>query len=288
MRALNWDLMQIQKRNRDGSYATRRARAHALAQAANTLHGLGYKGLRATGLRGKHVDALVREWLRQGLSPGTVKNRMAHLRWWAQHVGKPGVVHRDNSAYGIGERRYVTNEDRSRELPREKLDLVGDRHVRMSLRLQAAFGLRREESIKFVPSFADRGDVVVLRPSWTKGGKGREIPVLDEGQRRVLDDARRLARGGALIPPGRDYRVQRRLYERQTSEAGLNRMHGLRHAYAQRRYEELVGWKAPVNGGPSRRTLAGPLRDADWQARLRIARELGHERGDVISVYIGN
>ena len=198
------------------------------------------------------------------------------------------MVHRDNSAYGIGERRYVTNEDRSRDLPREKLDLIVDRHVRMSLRLQAAFGLRREESIKFVPSYADRGDVVVLKPSWTKGGKGREIPVLDADQRRVLDDARRLARGGALIPPGRDYRVQRRLYEQETSEAGLNRMHGLRHAYAQRRYEELVGWKAPVNGGPSRRALAGPLRDADWQARLRIAHELGHERGDVVSVYIGN
>ena len=128
----------------------------------------------------------------------------------------------------------------------------------------------------------------MLKPSWRKGGKGREIPVLDAGQRRVLDDARRLASVGALIPPGRDYRVQRRLYEQQTSEAGLNRMHGLRHAYAQRRYEELVGWKAPVNGGPSRRTLTGPLRDADWQARLRIARELGHERGDVVSVYIGN
>lgn len=37
--------------------------------------------------------------------------------------------------------------------------------------MQAAFGLRREESIKFAPSFADRGDSVVLKPSWTKGGK---------------------------------------------------------------------------------------------------------------------
>ena len=30
----------------------------------------------------------------------------------------------------------------------------------MSLRLQAAFGLRREESIKLRPEWADRGDVL--------------------------------------------------------------------------------------------------------------------------------
>jgi len=287
MRPLNWDLSQILARNWDGSFATRRARAYALAQAANTLHALGYKGLRATGLKGKHVEALVREWRRQALSAGTIKNRMAHLRWWAERVGKPGVVHRNNAAYGIDRRRYVTNEDRSRDLDRDRLDRVADRHVRMSLRLQAAFGLRREESIKFAPGFADRGAVVVLKASWTKGGKAREVPVLTAEQRRVLDDARRLVGGGALIPPGRNYREQRRLYERQTTAAGFDRMHGLRHAYAQRRYEALTGWKAPASGGPPRRSLAAPMRAADWKARLTIARELGHERGDVGSVYLG-
>ena len=38
----------------------------------------------------------------------------------------------------------------------------------MSLELQQAFGLRREEAIKFIPSFADRGDHLVLKASWTK------------------------------------------------------------------------------------------------------------------------
>ena len=44
----------------------------ALAQAADTLHELGFKGLRATGLRRKHIVALVREWKRQGRSIGTM------------------------------------------------------------------------------------------------------------------------------------------------------------------------------------------------------------------------
>ena len=110
---------------------------------------------RATGLKRKHVDALVAEWQRRGLAVGTMKNRMSVLRWWAEHVGRPGVVG-TNAAHGIGERRYVTNEDRSAVLDPEKLAGVKDEHVRMSLELQAAFGLRREEAIKFMPAYADR------------------------------------------------------------------------------------------------------------------------------------
>jgi len=43
-----------------------------LAQIADTLHELGFRGLRATGLRRKHAVALVREWKRQGRSIGTM------------------------------------------------------------------------------------------------------------------------------------------------------------------------------------------------------------------------
>ena len=94
----------LQAAHDDGSHGTRTARSYALAQAADTLHELGFKGLRATGLRRKHVVALVREWKRQGRSIGTVKNRMAHLRWLAKKIGKPGIVRRDNASYGVGAR----------------------------------------------------------------------------------------------------------------------------------------------------------------------------------------
>jgi integrase len=53
----------------------------------------------------------------------------------------------------------------------------------MSLELQQAFGLRREEAMNFQPSFADRGDHIMLKASWTKGGKERIIPVRTEAQR---------------------------------------------------------------------------------------------------------
>ena len=104
MRQLNFDLRRLFEDDRQGSHGSRRARRYVLAQAAETLHRLGYRGLRAKGLKGRHVEVLVGEWRRQGLSEGTIRNRMAHLRWLARRIGKPGIVRRDNASYGIGAR----------------------------------------------------------------------------------------------------------------------------------------------------------------------------------------
>ena len=102
VRQLNFDLLRLLDGDREGSHGTRRGRRYVLAQAAETLHRLGYRGLRARGFKGRHIEALVEEWQRQGLSDGTIKNRIAHLRWLAKKIGKPGIVRKDNASYGIG------------------------------------------------------------------------------------------------------------------------------------------------------------------------------------------
>ena len=71
---------------------------------------------------------IVAEQKRQGRSVGTMKNRTAHLRWWAERIGRPGVVP-SNGALGIANREYVTNEDKSVVLDPDKLTLVKDEHV---------------------------------------------------------------------------------------------------------------------------------------------------------------
>jgi integrase len=157
----------------------------------------------------------------------------------------------------------------------------------MSLALQQAFGLRREEAIKFMPGYADQGDHLLLKASWTKGGKERTVPIRTTEQRELLDRAHRLAGRGSLIPGNRNYVQQLRIYEGQTLRAGLSQLHGLRHAYAQQRYEELTGWKAPAAGGPLSKTLTPEQRDQDREARLTISKELGHEREQITAVYLG-
>ena len=98
-----------------------------------------------------------------------MKNRTAHVRWWAKRIGRPGVMPA-NGELGIANREYVKNEDRSVVLDAEKLARVKDPHVAMALRLEAAFGLRREEAIKFRPARDDRGGCIRLKGSTTNGG----------------------------------------------------------------------------------------------------------------------
>lgn len=287
MRDLNYQLKQLCHRNRDGSYATQAKRMHHVMLIANQLDALGFRGMNARSLKPKHVEALVKDWLAQELSVGTIKNRMAVLRWWAQKVDKQNVVARSNDHYGIPDRQFVTNGSKAKSVDAPDLEKIHDPYVRMSLELQQAFGLRREEAIKFNPDYADRGDRITLKASWTKGGKERDVPVRSAEQRAVLDRARRLAAGGSLIPSDRNYVQQLRTYERHTANAGLSKMHGLRHAYAQRRYEELTGWKAPAGGGPVMRALSPGQKVVDRHARQTISRELGHEREQITSVYLG-
>jgi integrase len=287
MRGLNHQLKQLCRHNREGSFGTQNRRERELTLIANELHGIGFRGMNSHSLKPKHVEGLVRQWLENEVAAGTIKNRMAAVRWWARKVNRQNVVARSNDFYGIPNRIFVTDSSKAKSVSAAQLEKVRDQHVRMSLELQQAFGLRREEAIKFMPSYADQRDHIVLKPSWTKGGKARTLPIRTPEQREVLDRAHMLAGKGSLIPSQRNYIQQLRIYEGHTLRAGLSKMHGLRHAYAQHRYEELTGWKSPAAGGPTSKSLHSEQRDQDHQARLIISRELGHERRQVVSVYLG-
>jgi site-specific recombinase XerC len=287
MRGLNHQLKQLCQHNREGSYGTQVQRERELTLMASQLHEIGYRGMNSHSLKPKHVEALVKHWLENGIATGTIKNRMSAFRWWARKVNRQNVVARSNDHYGIPNRIFVTNTNKAKSILEVDLAKVRDEHVRMSLALQQAFGLRREEAIKFIPSYADQGDHLTLKPSWTKGGKARIIPIRTQDQRDVLDRAHRLAGKGSLIPSSRNYVQQLRIYEGHTLRAGLSKMHGLRHAYAQKRYAELTGWQSPAAGGPISKSLTSEQITLDSEVRLIISRELGHERRQVVSVYLG-
>jgi hypothetical protein len=285
MQDLNYELKQLCARNRDGSFATQANRERILTLIANQLREMGFVNMRAHSLKARHVEALVQRWLAEGLSAGTLKNRMATLRWWAEKIGKPNVVAKSNETYGIPDRRYVTNVSKARQLTSGDLAQVSDPYTRMSLQLQAAFGLRRKESIKIQPTWADRGDMLMLKASWGKGKRAREIPIRNAEQRRVLDEVKRFAGKGSLIPVEMSYVEQLRRFEYQCDRAGIHRVHGHRHQYAQERYRELTGWSAPAAGGPRSRELTREQKTLDREARLTITGELGHAREQVTAIY---
>jgi hypothetical protein len=308
---LEWDFVQQQRHNRDGSFSTQAARSATLSLSARQLRELGYRNLRVASLGQRHLKALVAHWQKTEISAATIKNRMAHLRWSCERAGRAGVARISNDDLGIARRSYVAQESKARDLPAANLERITDPHIQFSLRLQEAFGLRREESIKFVAAVADRGDHLELRASWCKGGKSRVIPIHTEHQRAVLDEVRAFAGNGSLIPAHQNYRQQVRRYENQTNAAGLSKLHGLRHLYAQQRYLDLTGKQAPAvlayidrlerdqlpNDGE--RTWLGltsipQLTNAthkglsDREARQLISLELGHERISITTTYLGS
>ena len=287
MKDLNYQLMKLCKNNRDGSYSTQATRRRILDLIANQLHDLGYRRMQARSLKPKHVDALVSLWRDQGVGIGTFKNRMSVLRWWARKVNKENVVARENDHYGLARRQYVSSASKAIVITSDQLTSINDPYTKLSLRLQQAFGLRREEAIKFSPDYAIKNGHIKLKPSWTKGGRARTVPIRTKEQRRLLEEIRKLAKGGALIPSDKNYIEQRNRYDRQVRNAGIKKPHGLRHAYAQRRYEDLTGWKAPHAGGPASKSLRSEQRALDKGAREAIAEELGHSREQISATYLG-
>ncbi len=283
---LTYELRQMCRRNRDGGNETQGQRMQSLTTIARQLKEMGFRNMRASSLKEKHVHALLERWTAQKLTPGTIKNRMSHLRYWAGKVNKAGVIPAGNAALGIPQRQS-SGANKAKTLDGAQLDGVNDARVRMSLRLQQAFGLRREESIKFQPAYADRGDHIVLKGSWCKGGRPRSLPITTSEQRTVLNEAHALAGSGALIPALEKYIQQRGRYDGKCRSGDLSNMHGLRYTYAQMRYEVLTGWKSPFAGGPDRKALTPEQRPIDTAARQQISRELGHGRIGIVATYIG-
>ena len=291
---LEYQFNMLCNKHREGSHATQANRRAMLKMIAEQLKACGYNTFRMSpkDLKGRHVNKLLEQWRKDGVSTGTIKNRMVAVRWWAEKVGNSGAV-QSNDTYKIEKRVYITNENKSISL--NDLDLSKtDENIAQSLRLQDAFGLRREESMKFQPEFAldgqiiDNAKYIRLKDSWTKGGRPRTVPITNEKQRQELRNAYALAvkNGGSLIPKEKSYKTHLASFERVTSGLGVGQTHGLRHGYAQTRYLELMGFPCPAVGGY--RELTEAEKTKDKEIRMQISEELGHSRINITSVYLGS
>lgn len=291
---LDYQLVQLCKDNRKESKATTANRRAMFRLFAKQLEENGYNIRKMTphDLKGRHVNKLLEQWRKDGISTATIKNRMSALRWWAKEINNEGAV-KSNVELNIERRVFVTNESKAISL--ENIDLSKiDENIAQSLRLQDSFGLRREESMKFQPEFAldgqwiDNAKYIVLKPTWTKGKRGRTIPISNENQRKELRKAYALAQknGGSMIPKEKSYKAHKSNFEAVTHALGVGQTHGLRHGYAQTRYLELMGFPCPAVGGF--RSLTSEEIAKDKEVRMLISEELGHSRINITSVYLGS
>ena len=282
---LAYDLKTLAITKGDGSYSTKAQRHRGLQLMARELAAMGYKLPTAQSLKPKHIDALLARWQAAGISTGTLKNRMAWVRWWAGKVQRGSVVPKLNSTLEIpsktawkGNKAHTTTGNLMQGLPD---------WMQTALKLQMAFGLRLEESLKFTAEVADKGDHITLKAAWCKGGRARSVPLTHPRQRALLDELGGNGRAGAVMPLGVNYIQARKALEAATWGVGIRNMHGHRHWYAQWRYQTLTGKPSPAAGGKTYDGLSGAERATDYRARLAISRELGHNRVEVTDTYLG-
>ncbi len=159
-----------------------------------------------------------------------------------------------------------------------------------------SFGIRLREAILANPAdwqrqARERGQIDVREG--TKGGRGKEVerwvPVSERGRVALREAAQvRNQLGGQnvlrpdenfddLVNDGEVHRARNILHK-----FGIKGYHELRAAWACERYEDMSGEIAPVLKAG---TSIG--QENDDRFRLALARELGHDRADVVAAYIG-
>ncbi|WP_234358880.1 phage integrase N-terminal domain-containing protein, partial [Francisella philomiragia] len=277
-------VMSALKHNKDGSFATQSNRKAILLKVCSDLKQAGHNRVTAKNFGAKHCYILRDKWKSEGISTATIKNRLACIRWLGEKIGKELP---DNSKLEIENRVYSDNtKNKAQEIDRTKFYQLEERH-QLSIELQREFGLRLEESIKFNVSYADKGDYIKLKSTWTKGGREREIPVRNNKQRNLMQRLHNFCGKNSLIPKDKNYIQAKWSFEKATQSVGIKNVHGFRHKYAQNRYQGLTQMQCPKAGGKTSRELTPEQKQKDYEARMIISQELGHGREEITVQYLG-
>jgi len=263
-------------------------------------------------LANRHIEAIIKRWLERGLSTATIHNYLSFLRTFAGWINKPGMVREVEYYVGTdsphAKRQQVATRDHS--WPALSVDFEAalpaiaefDLLIGIQLELCYRFGMRPKEARHFRPHMAivpreqanprdaeafPEHDTFVRIKFGTKGGRPRDVPVVNDAQRELLARATTAVALGAYVGrPGYTAEQNRRRFYYVLERFGITKAqlgvvaHGLRHEHANDAYQADTGVPSPVRGG-----LVPPPDDAE--ARQRTARLLGHNRARVTSCYLG-
>ena len=86
----------------NGKIASNRTQEYSqqvMGESCRRLHRLGYYLEDIKGLSEKHVQALVKDWHKNGLSNKTMQNQYSRVKIFCGWLGKPGIV--DKSGVGV-------------------------------------------------------------------------------------------------------------------------------------------------------------------------------------------
>ena len=284
--------------NGRASFETQAKRAEVLYSGFETLYSvLNYKIESIFNFREHHMKQLAHYWEENGIKD--IQTRISTFRVFCHiWLGKPGMI-RESERYVRNpdsvRRRCATNVDKSWSGQGiDPLALIAkvaaiNPRVAIILELMFAFGLRVKEALLLRPYLADKAELLAISRG-AKGGRQRVTEILSVVQRDVLERTKAFAekKTSSMIPADRTFNSYRKYFYRVCNRAGIGRKfgivpHGLRHEYANKKYEEITGDRSPIKGGKLGTVDPG----LDDYARADIAEHLGHSRRNIVSAYLG-
>lgn len=292
----------------DGHFATVKAHSDRWQAFVNWCR--SEEGPRLNDARQIDREILMRyaAYMRQQVDQGnvgiaTAQNRLSSVNRTMAALRGDQYVKIPSPSKALGMQRSNVRGEAPQGQDRAQIELIvralserGQQRVTAIVHLARETGMRLREAIladlpRLQREAGQLGKINIQ--DGTKGGRSgasapRWIAVTDQ-IRGALDMAWEASPSGSrnLLAPNESYKEFMQSVVRPARdllhEHGLKGFHELRAAYACERYEQLIGFPAPVNGGG----IHQEDRALDQRARKQISHELGHNRIDVVSAYIG-
>lgn len=292
----------------DGHFATVKAHSDRWQAFVNWCR--SEEGPRLNDARQIDREMLMRyaAYMRQQVDQGnvgiaTAQNRLSSVNRTMAALRGDEYVKIPSPSKALGLQRSSVRSEAPQGQDRAQIELIalvlserGQQRVAAIVHLARDTGMRLREAIladlpRLQREARQLGKINIQ--DGTKGGRSgasapRWIAVTDQ-IRGALDRAWEASPSGSrnLLAPRESYKEFMQSVVRPARdilhEHGLKGFHELRAAYACERYEQLTGLNTPVNGGCVHRED----RELDQHARQQISHELGHNRMDVVSAYIG-
>jgi integrase len=292
----------------NGSVASERT----MTAAGDSLHAsfkrlikLGYRLQDPENLTTKHIEALCKDWYKEGFKPKTIQGNLSHLRIFCRWIGKGEMV-KDAAHYlpqvPREELRVKTIAEKSKSWAANGIDVAEkvreadalDWRFGIMLRMAVAFGLRRMEVIQCIPWKVDRGNKFSAYK--TKGGRPRDIYIDTDEQRKVLDHVKALLKpnermGWLTQCDGSKATLEYSLakWNKMLAKIGITKQasnctgHGLRAQYAEN--AALIADMIPPTLGGSGGQMPKAVLDLK---RIQVSELLGHSRKRVTGAYYGS
>lgn len=292
---------QTRVSGRELSLLSQTQRMQLLLSMAVDLRRGGYSIMSPYNFAEKHVRWLVHRWvLEKQFAVGSVELRLTHLRAFCSWMRKSNMVGTLDDYVERPEgyvRSYIAKTDRSWEGNQidaaAKIEEIGrtDAHVAIQLKLEAAFGLRAQESWRLRPARDTLPSGYLFVRDGTKGGRPRQVKIEFEWQYDLLAEAAELAAitnptRGSMIPALYSQEEWRRRFYAVLEKHGITKAqsgitaHGLRHQFMQQMYERITGEPSPIKGG---RVVS---QEMHLEAIQKVVKAAGHSRATKANAYL--